>query len=114
MLPEVFLPQSILVDRTDNRTQQLAKSGGEGLEVLVPRIALNIVVEIPDEVNQAFLLLTRKGVVGGIKIGDKYSIKILEQVVQESPLSSWPLHAANLVLIRENAHIPLLLLAMNL
>ena len=46
----------------------MAKSGGEGLEILVPRIALNIVVEIPDKVDQALLLLAYKRVIGGVKI----------------------------------------------
>ena len=42
-----------------SRAEQAAKFGGEGLEVLVERIPQDIVIEVPDEVDQALLLLAR-------------------------------------------------------
>src|SRR5437870_1317971 len=56
VLAEMSLPQPILVDRGHNRAQQAAKGGREGLEFLIPGIALDIVVEIPDEMDETLLL----------------------------------------------------------
>jgi len=78
VLPQVSLSQAILIDRAHNRPQQLTKGGGEGFEVLVPRIGLDIVVEIPDEVDQALLLRTRQRVVRAVEIGDEHPVEVAE------------------------------------
>jgi hypothetical protein len=86
-LPRCCCLRPVLIDGSDDRPQLAAKSGGKGLEVLIPRIAHNILVEVPEQVDKAFLLRTRQRVIGGVEVRDQDASEVLEQVVQKIPFT---------------------------
>ena len=83
MLAEVLLPQAVLIDGGHDRPQMTAKSGGKGLEVLIPRMAHNILVEVSEQVDEALLLRARQRVLGRVEVRDQYTPEVLKQVVQK-------------------------------
>ena len=42
-------------------------------------------VEVPDEMDQALLLLAGEGVVGGVEVGDQDAPESIQELVKESP-----------------------------
>jgi hypothetical protein len=81
MLVQVSLFQSIAVYRCDNGSKQLPKVRGECFAFFIPGVVLHVVIEISEQMDQAFLLRTRQGVIGGIKIGDEDPSEILQEIV---------------------------------
>jgi hypothetical protein len=54
----------------ENRSEQITDGHDKPLKLLVKWIPPKIIVQVPDQMDQAFLLLARKSVVSPIKIGD--------------------------------------------
>ena len=63
-----------------------AEGGGEGLEFLVPGVAQDVLVKVPDQVNEAFLLRAIQRVVGGVEVRNQHAPEVFEQVMQEVSL----------------------------
>src|SRR5262245_33495241 len=55
--------------------------------------------------DEALLLRAFERVVGRIEVGNKHTLEVLEQVVQEVPLSRGSVHIQDLLLRRENQDV---------
>src|SRR5262249_15764721 len=75
--PSVFvqgsLPQAVPVYGFDDLPEQGREAVRQCPELLVEGVPEHIVVEVPQQVDQALLLRAIEGVVGGKKIGDEHS-----------------------------------------
>lgn len=60
----------------ENRSEQITDGYDKPLKLLVKWILPKIIVQVPDQMDQAFLLLARKSVVSPIKIGDDGALKL--------------------------------------
>src|SRR5262249_40753015 len=56
VLTEVPLPQAVEVHGGNDRPQQPAKAASYGLQFLVPGVGQDVLVEVTQQVDQAFLL----------------------------------------------------------
>ena len=68
MLMQVTLLEPKSIDRGDDASQERSEVRYQELELLVEGTAKEIVVHVPDEVDEAFLLLTFQRVVGAVEI----------------------------------------------
>ena len=83
------MSQSVSVDGRDDSPQQPAEVGGESFEFLVPGVAPHVMVELPDEMDQALLLCARHRVVWGVEVGDEHPTEVLQQVPEEAAFARW-------------------------
>src|SRR5262249_61185616 len=67
-LAQVMRLQPPSVDGRHDGPEQLAEVRGKCLELLVPRVGLQVLVEVPDEMHQALLLCAAKRVVDSVKV----------------------------------------------
>lgn len=105
MLLEMASLQSMLVDRCDDFPQKNAKRGSNRLKLLVEGIAQNILVHIPQEVNQALLSRTVYSIVGGIKVRDQNPFEILEHIFKETALTRRPVQKYDFLETGEHPNI---------
>src|SRR5262249_11446409 len=78
VLVQVPFLQPVLVDGADDGPEQLAEPRSQGLELLVVGVALQVVVDVPDEMDQALLLLAGQRVIAAIEVGDQYPLEVPE------------------------------------
>src|SRR5271166_1199815 len=97
----------MLVNGLDNCTQQSTKGPGDRLEFFIIRVVQQLLIHIPNEVDETFLLGAVDRVVGGVEVGNKNPVKVSEQFLQEVPLSCWSIHKNNFFQSRKNPYITL-------
>src|SRR5947209_6979183 len=69
-------------------------------------MTLHIMIEIPDQMNQTFLLLTCERVVRGIEIRHQDSPEILEEVSQKAAFPGSLIHKNHVLQVRKYPYIP--------
>ena len=92
----------------------LPNSAGQGLELLVVGVAHQVVVEVPDQVDEAFLLLAGQRVVAGVEVGDQHPLEVAEQVLEEVRLPARPVQVHHVLQVRQHPDVPLALLQVDL
>ena len=69
MLPEISTLETAFIHCLDNCAQQDSELLGQTFEFCVQRILHHIVIDIADQMNETFLLLTFEGIISRIEIG---------------------------------------------
>jgi hypothetical protein len=59
--------------------QQITNCGHKAFELIVKRVLPEFIIQVPDQMNKTFLLLTEQSVVSAVKIGDDRAIEIRKQ-----------------------------------
>ena len=73
-------------------------------QFFVERVLQNIVVQVPYQVNQAFLLRTLNCIIGGIKIRHQDAFEVFQHGLDQVPLSRVAIDIGNILHIGEYPH----------
>src|SRR5208337_990709 len=99
------LLQTMPVNSLYNCTQQGTEGTGDRLEFIVVGVVQQLLVDVSHQVDEALLLWAFDGVVGGVEVGYKDAVEVLEQFPQEVPLSGRPVHVDDLFQICEDPDV---------
>src|SRR5262249_59163197 len=67
VLAQVSPPQPVPVDGLDDPPEQTPELARERLQLLVPRVAPDVLVEVPDQMHEALLLRAAQRIVSGVE-----------------------------------------------
>jgi hypothetical protein len=104
---EVPPPQAVEVHGGDHRPQQAAEAARHQLQLVVPGVGQDVLVEVTQQVDQAFLLRARHRVVGGVEVTHQHPAEVLEHLVQEVALPRRPVQEDDLLQVREDPDVGL-------
>jgi hypothetical protein len=97
----------MFIYRLNDGTKQSTEGAGYRLEFFVERIIQQFLINVPHQVDMTFLLQTLYGIVGGVKVGYKNAMKVLEQLSQKVAFSGLPEDIHDFFQVRENPDVAL-------
>src|SRR5262245_25665631 len=89
MFLQIASPEAKALNIREHWKHQIANCGHKAFELLVKRVLPEFIIQIPDQMNKAFLLLTEQSVVSTVEIGDDRAIEIRKHRSQELRLATW-------------------------
>src|SRR5262249_19747189 len=97
------------VDRVHNGPQQFGEFRGQLLELIIVRVALQVIVDIPDEMDQALLLRAGQRVVAAVEVGYQDPPKVLQHILEKGGLAVGSVYVQDVLQVRQDPDIPLVL-----
>src|SRR5262249_19700861 len=103
-------PEAEPVDRIDDRLQDGNERLGQPLQSLVEGAVEQVVVDIPREMDEAFLLGTFDRVIGRVEVGDEDAPEPVEHLLEDRTLARGGVDIDNLFQVREGPDVSIVLL----
>src|SRR5271166_1462181 len=95
-----------MIHRLYHGLDQADKLPPEPLEHVVIRVFQQIVVQVADEMDKAFLLRAINGIIRRVKIRHQNSREILEHRLNGAAFPRWSIEICNLLHTRKDPYIP--------